>query len=259
MALHLSHACRNCSKSNFEQLGKTKYMAGKHQLQIAQKSVKGINWSGKKVLDIGCSNGSLTYEILRLTKAKEIIGVDLDKERIGKAEKAKNKKLKFMLLDASNMKVFPDNSFDAVFSNMTFQQFDDFSVVLKEVYRLLKPKGQAIINFNQEKKDLLLEVDKLKVKLFNSTKITYKEKKVSALKFTEEAKKIGFSKISVKSKYDTFFFPTVDELIGIIKDPSLSPERNSSLCSELKKVLEKQKTKKGYKERWNMVFVKLTK
>ena len=38
-------------------------MAGKHQLQIALKSIKGINWSNKKVLDIGCSNGSLTYEV----------------------------------------------------------------------------------------------------------------------------------------------------------------------------------------------------
>ena len=66
-------------------------MAGKHQLQIALKSIKGINWSNKKVLDIGCSNGSLTYEVFKKTNAKEIIGIDLDKKRIKKAKEIKNK------------------------------------------------------------------------------------------------------------------------------------------------------------------------
>jgi len=234
-------------------------MAGKHQLQIAQNSVKGINWSGKRVLDIGCSNGSLTSEILKLTKAKEIVGVDLDKERILKAKKLKNKKLKFLLLDASSMGIFPDDSFDAMFSNMTFQQFNDFRVVLKEVYRLLKPKGQAVVNFNQEKKDILLEIDKLKVKFFNTTRKTYKEKKISAGKFKEEVKKIGFSKIDVKSKYDTYYFSSADELIGKSTDFGLNFKDNSRLHNELLKVLEKQKTKRGYAEKWNMVFAKLIK
>ena len=58
------------------------------------------------------------------------------------------------------MKVFRNNSFDAVFSNMAFQQFDDFQVVLKEVYRILMPKGQVIINFNQEKKEYDMNIDK---------------------------------------------------------------------------------------------------
>ena len=79
-------------------------MAGKHQLQIAARSVKGINWSGKKVLDIGCSNGSLTCEILKLTNAKEIVGIDLDKDRIAKAKKLKNKVQRFM----SELREFED-------------------------------------------------------------------------------------------------------------------------------------------------------
>lgn len=234
-------------------------MAGKHQLQIAKRSVRGINWFGKRVLDIGCSNGSLTSEILKITKAKEIIGVDSDKERIAKAKKIKNKKLKFLLLDANNMKIFPNGSFDAIFSNMTFQQFDDFRLALKEVYRLLKPKGQAILNFNQEKRDILLEIDKLKVKLFNKTSKTHKEKKVSAIKFRAESKKIGFRKIDVKSKYDTYFFDGIDDLVGNFKDPSISLEENVKLYHELRKVLKKKKTKRGYVEKWNMVFARLIK
>ncbi len=234
-------------------------MAGKHQLKIAQRSIKNINWSNKKVLDIGCSNGSLTSEILRLTKAKEIVGIDLDKERILKAKKLKDKKLKFLLLNASDMKVFPEGSFDAIFSNMTFQQFDDFRTVLKEVYRILKPKGEAIINFNQEKKEVLFEIDKLKVKLFNTTYKTHKKKKISASKFREEAKKIGFSKIYVSSKDDTYFFDNVDELIGKVEDISLGLEKNKLLYSKLREVLKRQKTKRGYKEKWDMVFAKIIK
>jgi ubiquinone/menaquinone biosynthesis C-methylase UbiE len=257
MALPRSRAYNFVQSRTLNNLAK--YMAGKHQLQIAQNSVKGINWFGKIVLDIGCSNGSLDSEILKLTKAKEIIGVDSDKERIIKAKKIKNKKLQFLLLDANNMKIFPDNSFDAVFSNMTFQQFDDFRLVLREVYRLLKPKGQAVINFNQEKKDILLEIDKLKARLFNTTRKIQKEKKISASKFRIEAKKIGFSKINILSKYDTYFFDSVDDLVGSFKDPSLSLEENIRLYQELREVLKKNKTKKGFEERWNMVFSRLIK
>ena len=160
-------------------------MAGKHQLQIAQKSIKGVNWSNKKVLDIGCSNGSLTCEILKLTKAKEIIGIDSDKERINKAKKLseKNNKVKFLLLNANNISVFPNESFDAIFSNMTFNQFFDSGIVLKEIYRLLKPKGIAIINFNQERSEVRIEIEKQKANRASSRH----PKKERGLKGTRDA------------------------------------------------------------------------
>jgi ubiquinone/menaquinone biosynthesis C-methylase UbiE len=235
------------------------YMAGKHQLQIAKRSVNKTDWSSKKVLDIGCSNGSLTYEILKLTKAREIVGIDLDKERIAKAKKLKNKKLQFLLSDASNMRVFPNDSFDVVFSNMAFQQFDDFRIVLKEVYRILRPKGQAVINFNQEKREVWFEMYKLKAKYFGLSKKISKEKKLSAMKFKKEAKKIGFSKINVVSRHDTYYFKNIDDLLGKPKDFGFDHQKYEKIWEELRRIFEKRKTNKGYKESWDMVYCRLVK
>ena len=236
-------------------------MAGKHQLQIAQKSIKGVNWSNKKVLDIGCSNGSLTCEILKLTKAKEIIGIDSDKERINKAKKLseKNNKVKFLLLNANNISVFPNESFDAIFSNMTFNQFFDSGIVLKEIYRLLKPKGIAIINFNQERSEVRIEIEKQKAKFLGGSYKLPKKKKVSANKFKKEAQKIGFSQINIKSKKDIYFFESVDGLMGKPKDFNLDDKKYDLLWQKLRRGFEKYKTKKGYKETWNIVFAQLTK
>ena len=98
---------------------------GLHQRQIGIKSIEGVDWSDKKILDIGCSNGELSMEIAEKINVREFIGVDAKINRINEASKLiKSQNLRnisFRVASSDNLKIFSDNSFDGIFCNMAFQ------------------------------------------------------------------------------------------------------------------------------------------
>jgi len=240
---------------------------GPHLLQIALKSLKNIDWKDKKVLDIGCSNGFITSEILKFTQAEEITGIEIDSDRVLKANQLKHKlqekKLNFIKADATNLSQLDDNSFDGIFSNMVFQQIppEKLPAALKEVKRLLKPNGLAIINFNQRKSDVTLEIQKL-LRERNITKF----KKLNSKLFREHAIKAGFSKVKCTANPDIFYHKFLDGLLGNSKDASwrfqnakLNDKQIEEIRQKIRDIFKKRKTILGYKESWNMVFAQLTK
>ncbi len=103
-----------------------------------------LDWigSGKKVLDIGCRWGHITYDIAK--KGNEVIGIDFVPEFIEEAKKIHGDKVKFMVMDAYDLK-FKDKSFDAVFLGETFEHLIDPRKALKEIRRVLKDNGALII------------------------------------------------------------------------------------------------------------------
>lgn len=245
-------------------------MAGKHQTNIAFESLKGIDWTEKKILDIGCSNGQLTQEVARITYAKSAVGIDIDPKRIRKAQELKKsaglKNFEFLLADASDLKIFSDQKFEAVFSNMTFQQLSDFRPALHEIYRVLKSGGQAVINFNQEKSNVWLEIEKLKNKYLNRINKLSSRKRISAKNFELEAQKTGFAQVVIKNAIDNYYYDTIDELVGnpenvsvVLKNYDLSDEQFEALWKELRNIFLAKKTNRGFKESWNMVYARLLK
>jgi len=240
---------------------------GSHQLQIALKSLKNVDWKDKIILDIGCSTGYITSEIMKFTQAKEIIGIDIESDRILKANqlkrKLKEKRLKFFKADSTDLSEFNSNSFDGVFSNMTFQQIppEKLPVALTEVKRLLKPNGLAIINFNQRKSDVTLEIQKL-LQEGNITKF----KKLTLKLFREYAIKTGFSKVKCITRPDIYYHKSLDGLLGNSKDASwrfqnakLNDKQIKEIWQKIRGIFNDRKTNLGYKESWNMIFAQLTK
>jgi ubiquinone/menaquinone biosynthesis C-methylase UbiE len=100
---------------------------------------------GGKILDIGCADGTFTKVILDKSKAQKIIAIDVLKDSIKWAERhwKRNKKMKFMVGDAHNLK-FGANSFDAVFALEILEHVFDPIKVFKEIKRVLKKGGYAI-------------------------------------------------------------------------------------------------------------------
>ncbi len=90
-------------------------------------------------LDLGCGDGQLTQVVLRQVGYRVIVGVDPDPAEIALAERLGLYERLYTV--ASDRVPLPDATFDWVFSNSVLEHIDGIDAVLREVSRLLKPRG----------------------------------------------------------------------------------------------------------------------
>lgn len=103
----------------------------------------------KKVLDIGCGTGYGSNHLAQW--ALEVVGGDISFEAIEYAKKHYEKEnLKFQIMDCTASKL-PNNSFDVVCALELLEHVRDYERFLKEVHRILKPDGLAIISTPNKK------------------------------------------------------------------------------------------------------------
>lgn len=245
---------------------------GVHQSEIGLESIRGQNWSGKDVLDVGCGSGKLTYEVLIATNAKRIVGVDIEESKVDKAKKLaetkRENRLEFTKADASDLAIFPEGSFDIVFSNIAFQQFSDKLTSLKEMYRALREGGGVFINFIEEKSDVRKEMELIiSQSPFNKLVKITKGKKITKDEFNQLSQRVGFMIILSKSVFHAHFYATVDEMLNDYQRfevvfPSLrelSQEQVGSLWNQLRNYFLGKKGKRGFSETWKVVQAHLAK
>ncbi|MDI6806467.1 MAG: class I SAM-dependent methyltransferase [Candidatus Aenigmarchaeota archaeon] len=125
------------------------------------KDFKGLNWLGRrlkkeqrktlkkildeikipkeaKVIDVGCGSG-FTLTFFREFGYNDSIEIDLSRNSLAICKNYLILKMEkmFFLMDARNL-MFPDNSFDLVFSEGLLEHFKDFTAIAKELYRASK-------------------------------------------------------------------------------------------------------------------------
>ena len=106
---------------------------------VHRKATSMIGHEGR-VLDIACGIGSLSLHIAR--KSGKVTGIDLDEEKIRFAQKRSLKKnlqnAEFKAMDARDLSVFGEKSFDTAITSMAIHQFPmELSIsVLKEMGRI---------------------------------------------------------------------------------------------------------------------------
>jgi len=96
--------------------------------------------AGERILDLGCGDGTLGLEIIR--RGAEVLGVDLSKEMVAKAQANG--------LDAEVMSVtnLPFRAeFDAVFSNAMLHWVREPELAVANIARSLKPGGRFVAEF----------------------------------------------------------------------------------------------------------------
>ncbi len=131
-------------KSFFEKLQITRQF--EEYLKKEKQKIKSCGIKGR-ILDIGCGNGRSTEILADL--ADYVIGIDFSKRLLNQAKKRLRKmsNVNFYLKDAKSMH-FEDSSFD--FVGMFWNTFGNLYLardqVLKEVKRVLKPKGKILIS-----------------------------------------------------------------------------------------------------------------
>jgi ubiquinone/menaquinone biosynthesis C-methylase UbiE len=106
-------------------------------------------WPPGRILDIGCGNGRNSLPFAK--KGFKCYGIDFSKAMIKEAGKfAKRNGMKINLKVADQGKLpFKDGTFDYCISNAALHHIETEIVrlrALKEIKRVLKPEGQAIIS-----------------------------------------------------------------------------------------------------------------
>lgn len=95
------------------------------------------------LLDLGCFDGSATIRIASSIGAKNIFGVDLAEDAL---KRASERGITTVCSDLNEEIPFDSNSFDAVFSNQVIEHLINPTKFAKEMKRVLKPRGYAIVS-----------------------------------------------------------------------------------------------------------------
>lgn len=93
------------------------------------------------VLDLGCGNGKVTFEIAKI--AKMVQGVDISETIIEKAKLLATDNLSFSIGDVTDLK-YEDNSYDFVLSErclINLESYERQLCAISEIHRVLKKGG----------------------------------------------------------------------------------------------------------------------
>lgn len=101
---------------------------------------------GARMLDLGCSDGEWTLEIARRVGTTDIHGVEMLERR---AAEARRRGIDVVVADVSGpLDAYEAASFDVVHSNQVIEHVHDTDGFVREIRRLLRPDGYALISTN---------------------------------------------------------------------------------------------------------------
>ncbi len=98
-----------------------------------------------KILDVGCWDGTNTLRFANKVETKNRFGIEIDKNAKKKAEE---KKIKLVGNDLNKKWNFKDNSIEVITANQVIEHLYDTDNFVREIKRILKPNGYAIISTN---------------------------------------------------------------------------------------------------------------
>lgn len=100
----------------------------------------------KSIVDVGCGNGDFLLKTKNIAKKRYAVDID----QYGFSDLKKDG-----INCSTNLNALPENSIDIAFFFHSFEHFDNPLEMLKDVSRILKPKGKIIIEVPHAK-DILL-------------------------------------------------------------------------------------------------------
>jgi cyclopropane fatty-acyl-phospholipid synthase-like methyltransferase len=113
--------------------------------------------AGQHLLDIGCGSGRTALQLA--TKAQvRVTGCTVSRAQVAAAnERAREAGLAdlvtFEFADGMNLS-YPDESFDAAWAVESFDHISDRARAFREIHRVLRPGGRALVSINSKRFDL---------------------------------------------------------------------------------------------------------
>lgn len=114
---------------------------------VSRANDYGVSLDGKSVIDLGCNHGAVSVGYFD-KGATSVIGVDIDASAIQRAQQLRTSAGVSFVLSTPEKIPLEDESSDLIISRCAFEHISNPAVVLKELYRILKPTGQILIGTN---------------------------------------------------------------------------------------------------------------
>jgi ubiquinone/menaquinone biosynthesis C-methylase UbiE len=194
------------------------------------------------VLDVACGTGKVAYNIEKLyPEIDEIKGIDFSPKMIEtaigkKTTQYQNSRIEFLVMNGQDLK-FTDDSFDNVFSQVGVLFYSDIPLGLKEIHRVLKDGGRAVISTWSYQFPYRVLSDAINTTL-------NKEKIVLPLsdphEFEKLLKEAGFSSVQLQSVPHEYNAGNVEEYMDQLGYPPEIKE-NPELLQQVK-----QKIREGF-------------
>ena len=96
-----------------------------------------------KILDLGCSDGQFALRIAEKAGTFDIFGIEFLKEA---AQRAAGRGIGVCQADLNRTLPLAAESFDVVHANQVIEHLSETDRFIKEIYRILKPGGYAVIS-----------------------------------------------------------------------------------------------------------------
>jgi len=206
----------------------------KHGLDEVLKEL--TRFSGiKTVLDAGCGKGRISKE---LSKIYLVTAVDISDKMLDFVRDLNLSKVKIQRAELESLP-FPDCTFDAIVCLETIVHLEDIEKVFREFYRVLKPGGILIVDFDN-KYGLIRLIKNFFDYFFIKTDETYRlDRMVKKERFnTLGPKKVIYSLVQAGFLIHKKFFIGLFIPFKLKKATILSPQGFCFLAS-LNKILEK--------------------
>ncbi|EKF50101.1 type 11 methyltransferase [Thermosipho africanus H17ap60334] len=149
------------------------------------------------IAEIGCGDGRILKLVGRDLNSKELIGIDISEKAIYKARKMFGNQMLLKLGSAVNVPI-EDNYCDLVLSLGVIEHYrlkEDLEKSVKEIYRILKPGGIAVIMVPN--RISFGVIDRIIQQIFGKWDYGY-QKELTPKQLEKIIKKSGFSVIKYK-------------------------------------------------------------
>ena len=101
-----------------------------------------------QILDVGCGIGGSSLYLVKKYGAN-VTGITLSRKQVDIATQLAEKELiqnvRFKVEDALSLASFPDDTFNAVWSLESCEQFYDKQLFIQQAFRVLKPSGKVML------------------------------------------------------------------------------------------------------------------
>jgi ubiquinone/menaquinone biosynthesis C-methylase UbiE len=179
-----------------------------HHLNITEKTLRLMELRpGERVLDLGCGSGWATRLVARLVGEGpegfgQVVGLDVSDEMVRLAREASKQFENILYVQGSAQQIpWEENFFDKVLSVESFYYYADQDRALKELFRVMAPRGRLfiLINLYKDNQYSLQWADRLKVPVHVR----------SADEYVELLKKHAFENVEARRVRDDT--PTADD------------------------------------------------